>query len=336
MRQRHGGLYVISFSRIRVEGHDAPPPEALRPGQSLTWEGRALRVDGPADILPLGEPQGAAGLRRRAARALRRGEPEVGPEEVEEEIPAHSLMLTDGRGSWFCDIIAGAPGRPPLLLFAGAVPPAGRELWIVRAQVSAARGARAGGVVCFTPGTMIATEAGPRPVEALEEGARVLTKDNGPQPVLWLGRRRLSGARLAAMPWLAPVRLRPGALGDGVPDAGLTVSPDHRLLLRGPRAEALFGEAEVLAAAADLVDDRLILRDRGCRDVSYVHLLLPAHEIVFANGVETESFHPAMADAESVGDGLPGMAECLPPVAGYGPYARRILSASETAILSHS
>ena len=149
------------------------------------------------------------------------------------------------------------------------------------------------GVICFTPGTMILTDDGARPVESLTEGSHIQTKDNGCQEVIWVGRRRISGARLHAMPHLAPVRLREGALDKGVPDAGLLVSPDHRLVLRGARARALFNTDEVLVAARDLVNDSTIHRDRTLREVTYIHLLLPNHEIVFANAVETDSFHPA-------------------------------------------
>ncbi|MGZ9811143.1 Hint domain-containing protein [Pseudoroseicyclus sp. H15] len=333
MMQDHGGIYVISWAQIRVDGARAPSIANLRPGLPFGWSGHALRVDGPADILPLGPASGAEALRRRAALSVR-GAPIEAEDDGSDE--AEALIVTDGRRSWAGRLIASRPGRDPLLAFTGHVPPQTGELWIVRhRQAPGARPeARAGGVVCFTPGTMIRTDRGPMPVERLREGSRVQTKDNGFQPVLWLGHRRLTGARIAAMPWLAPVRLRPHALGDGVPDAGLTVSPDHRLLMKGARARRLFGEDEVLVAAADLVDDRLVLRERGRGDVTYIHLLLPAHEIVFANGVETESFHPATADKDSTGEGLHGMSVQLPTADDYGPYARRILSASEAAILA--
>ena len=115
------------------------------------------------------------------------------------------------------------------------------------------------GVICFTPGTLIDTPAGPRPVEALRPGDRVLTRDDGAQELLWVGSRRMSGARLYALPHLRPVRLgavrlgavrlRAGAFGLLRPAADLLVSPQHRLLVRGAAARALFNEPEVLVQA---------------------------------------------------------------------------------------
>jgi len=51
---------------------------------------------------------------------------------------------------------------------------------------------------------------------------------------------------------LAPVRLRPGVL-TGL-ERDLVVSPQHRVMFNGYRAELLFGEREVLVPARHLVD----------------------------------------------------------------------------------
>ena len=48
---------------------------------------------------------------------------------------------------------------------------------------------RAAGVPCFTPGTLIRTVRGDVPVERLRIGDMILTRDNGPQPLLWLATR---------------------------------------------------------------------------------------------------------------------------------------------------
>ena len=226
-------------------------------------------------------------------------------------------------------------------MFVAGLPPRDRDLWVVRHSLDAsARRAAAGGVICFTPGTLIRTETGPRPVETLIEGDRVQTKDNGCQALLWIGSRRLTGARLYAMPQLRPVRINAGALDQGVPDAGLVVSPDHRIVLRGPRARALFNCDEVLVTARDLLNDRTVVTDYTVRDVTYIHMLLPRHQIVFANAVETESFHPASAALATMDPAqLADLEARLPAVTSdphsYGAYARRVLSVSEAAILQH-
>jgi len=138
-------------------------------------------------------------------------------------------------------------------------------------------------VPCFVRGTRIKTDRGEIAVEALTEGDRVLTLDNGYQPIRWVGcARRIAQGRLA------PVRIRAGALGN---ERDLLVSPQHRMLLRGWQASLMFGEAEVLVAAKALINDRTILRQEG-GEVDYFHLLFDQHEIVFAEGAPSESFHP--------------------------------------------
>ena len=56
-------------------------------------------------------------------------------------------------------------------------------------------------------------------------------------------------------------------------------------------AEVLFGDSEVLIAAKDLVNDGSVTRQNGA-SVTYYHLLFDQHEIVFSQGLETESFLP--------------------------------------------
>ena len=143
------------------------------------------------------------------------------------------------------------------------------------------------------------------------------------------------------MPDLAPVRLLSDALGVEAPDAPLIVSPDRCILVRGPAAQALFGAAEVLVAARDLVNDRDIVVEHRIRALTYYHLLPEDHQIVLANGIAAESFHPASAALASTGWGdrrrlLDRMAILANDVLACGGYARRMLRRSEAAILRHN
>lgn len=148
-----------------------------------------------------------------------------------------------------------------------------------------------GQVPCFTPGTMIDTIDGGVLVEDLQLGQRVLTRDNGYQTVRWIGRTAIGRAQLRADPRLQPVRIAKGALGSGLPLRDMIVSPLHRMLITGRRAELLSGESEVLVAAVHLVGQpgitRLVL-DR----VIYLHVMFDAHEIILGDGAWTESFQP--------------------------------------------
>ena len=120
----------------------------------------------------------------------------------------------------------------------------------------------------------------------------------------------------------------------------LLVSPQHRMLVLGAAARALFNTPEVLVAAEDLINDSTITVDHSLREVTYVHILLPQHNVIWANGLETESFHPANASLDMVEAGQrEGLLGLIPGLEGnpfvYGDYARRNLSGSEAAILRH-
>jgi hypothetical protein len=147
-------------------------------------------------------------------------------------------------------------------------------------------------VICFTPGTRILTDTGYRAVDTLQPGDLIVTRDNGLQPLRWKGQRTVMGKGNTA-----PIRIACGALPqepqrqmrpmDGARD--LIVSPQHRMLLGGYNAQLLFGDSEVFAAATHLVDDTAITRLDGTL-VTYIHLLLDRHEVIFAEGLATESF----------------------------------------------
>lgn len=148
---------------------------------------------------------------------------------------------------------------------------------------------------CFARGTLIETLTGPVAVEDLRVGDLVLTKDNGEQPIRWVGGRHVPGSGNRA-----PIVFRAGTIGN---DRDLVVSQNHRVLLTGWKAEMLFGEAECLVAAKSLVNDETI-RLQPCEQVQYFHILFDRHEIVYSNGAATESFLPGNVGLNSLDKGL--------------------------------
>ncbi|MEZ5753327.1 MAG: Hint domain-containing protein [Paracoccaceae bacterium] len=176
------------------------------------------------------------------------------------------------------------------------------------------------GIPCFTAGTPIDTPGGPVPVEALRPGDLVLTRDNGPQPLLWSAMRRLTQADLLANPRLLPVEIAAGALGN---DLRLDVSPQHAILLCGPdRTERLFRAIHLARLKGGGVRQRM-----GCRGVTYVHLMFDRHQVLRSAGLWSESFYPgpqalaalnrpALEELEAL---FPGICAAI-----YGPTARDI------------
>ncbi len=190
-------------------------------------------------------------------------------------------------------------------------------------------------VACFTLGAMIQTERGEVAVEELQAGDRVLTRDHGLQPLRWVGRRDLSQTDLAREPRFSPIRIEMGALGSNLPARDMMVSPQHRMLVSGPRAELLFGDAEVLVAATHMVGMTGVQRVYP-RGISYVHILFDQHQIVCADGTWSESFQPGAQTLSGLDDAQRDEVLALFPHLRAGaayPSARLKLKAREAQVL---
>ncbi len=185
-------------------------------------------------------------------------------------------------------------------------------------------------VPCFVAGTLIETHEGKMPVEVLEAGDMILTRDQGYQPLRWIGQREM-----AATGKMAPIEIAANTFGQ---HSLLRVSPLHRILLQDEMAELLFGESEVLVAAKELVNDQTV-RVREGGDVTYVHLLFDRHQIVVSNGLESESFLPGgqitnLFEEEAIAEICALFPELDPQTGeGYSKSARRILRKYEAELL---
>ena len=146
--------------------------------------------------------------------------------------------------------------------------------------------------ICFVAGTRILTATGEKPVEALAAGDLVVTKDRGPQPLLWVGCTTFSAASLATRPNQAPIHIATGALAKNQPARPLMVSPQHRVLVSGPAVQRICGKKEVLIPAKALLERPGVSQMGPAKDVHYYHLLFGRHELVQAEGALCESFFP--------------------------------------------
>ena len=185
-------------------------------------------------------------------------------------------------------------------------------------------------VPCFVAGTLIRTPEGEVPVDMLRPGDLVMTQDDGAQPLRWIGHRRI-----AAIGDFAPIQIAANTFGR---HRALLLSPLHRVLIRDSLAELLFGEREVLIAARDLVNDRSVRRIEGGM-VDYVHILFDRHQVVFSEGLATESFLPGPQttrsfESEIVAEICTLFPEIDPQTgAGYSPAVRRTLKSYEARLL---
>lgn len=119
----------------------------------------------------------------------------------------------------------------------------------------------------------------------------MVTRDNGLKRIMWVGQRAFGYGDLTTTADLQPILVKAGAFGDGTPKHDMIVSPQHRFLV-GPKVSPLMGgDDEALVAARHLIDHRGI-RPASMLGVSYIHIMMNAHEVILANGTWTESFHP--------------------------------------------
>lgn len=175
-----------------------------------------------------------------------------------------------------------------------------------------------GAVPCFTRGTRVLTSRGPVPIEEIQLGDLLVTKNQGAQPVVWTGARRISG--LARRPHLRPVILQAQALGNSRP---IMVSPQHAFLLNGRLVRAKH--------LAEIWSDEIACVASHLSHVDYYHLMTPCHALIRAEGVWTETLYPG----EYLLDTMPPsfrrtIVDVFPPAATlqtYGPpvkpYAKR-------------
>ncbi|HBM58183.1 MAG TPA: hypothetical protein DD444_03195 [Citreicella sp.] len=157
----------------------------------------------------------------------------------------------------------------------------------------------------FSRGTAITLATGAQcPVEALRVGDMVLTRDDGPQPIRWIGQRtqRATGD-------FAPVLIRAGTLNTA---RDLLVSPDHRLFIYQREDRLGAGRAELLVRARHLVNGHSIRRVDG-GFVEYFQMLFDHHQIIYAEGIAAESLLvDSRTRAALPGELTPALAALLP------------------------
>lgn len=154
-------------------------------------------------------------------------------------------------------------------------------------------------LICFVRGTLIATPSGERLIETLKEGDLVLNDAGTSIKIRWIGSRRIEQLELARFPRLRPLRIPIDFFGPGRPHTALKLSPQHRIALGGWQLELLFGVPDALVPACHLLGvstqgSDTITTCENETSVEYFHLLFDEHELVYSNGLLTESYQPSV------------------------------------------
>jgi hypothetical protein len=134
---------------------------------------------------------------------------------------------------------------------------------------------------CFLKGTKIRTVEGERKIEDLAIGDLLPTMSGGLRAVQWIGRysRKKSDPSKAWVKDALPVRIDRSALAPNVPHADLYVTAAHSLLIDG-----------VLVPAELLINGATITRyEPESDELDFFHIKLESHDVVYAEGVPTET-----------------------------------------------
>lgn len=131
-------------------------------------------------------------------------------------------------------------------------------------------------VVCFVTGTKIRTPEGEKAIEELQIGDLISTS-NGAKALKFVCQSTRSFNELLAT-GKNPIRIAAGAFGA---TADLLMSPSHAINLEGSLIEA-----------GALIDHASVERvnEWNATELTYFNLELDQHELIWANGVATESY----------------------------------------------
>lgn len=153
---------------------------------------------------------------------------------------------------------------------------------------------------CASTSPLIATPKGERAITTMQVGDLVITRDNGIQPIRWIGVRKITAMRFAKSGYLHPILIRQGSLGANLPERDMMVSPNHRVLVTSDKTALPFDDRDVFVAAKHLtgVPGIDVIPSVG---LTYTHLLFDDHEVVLSDGIWTECFQPDRPSLDGIG-----------------------------------
>ncbi|SMP35093.1 Hint domain-containing protein [Shimia sagamensis] len=142
-----------------------------------------------------------------------------------------------------------------------------------------------------TPGKLIATPSGQKPVTELQKGDQVITRGHGIQEVSWIGHRKICERELQFFPKSVPVLIGQGAMGHGLPERDVLVGSSTRVLLTNRLLKPGHRKPGLLVAARYLTSFAGV-SIADCNSFCWTHFNFDRHELVLIDGIWIESFQP--------------------------------------------
>lgn len=147
-------------------------------------------------------------------------------------------------------------------------------------------------------GSLIATTDGEIAIEDLRPGMDVITAENGPQPVMWIGSMThmpdTNGARFLT-------RVTADRFADGAPPLDLLCGPGARLLHRPTGLRSMPDNKSVYTPLRDFVDGDSVIAIAPRMAVDTYHIALKRHATIRVGGLDLETFHPGMTVLDQMG-----------------------------------
>lgn len=148
-------------------------------------------------------------------------------------------------------------------------------------------GTTTGNTAGIAMGTIVLTLDGEIPVEHLNAGDRVITRDTGIATLRAVHMREVT---------FTPYKISADRLGDGRPVADTFVAADQHILVRGLLANALFNTDSAMVPVSRLADGEYIAK---CEEqtLRLYELEFDTAHVIYANGLEIASTVQKMAMA---------------------------------------
>ncbi len=165
-----------------------------------------------------------------------------------------------------------------------------------------------GGPLIGLAGTAsVRTPCGARRVENVRPGDLIVTRDNGLQAVRMVWTRTVTASDIAADPALAPIRLKPRAIGPMMPGKDLLLAAEHRVLVPGYRLANIPDTQSCLLPARTIAEmsDKAFL-DRSVAEVTFYNIVFDQHHVFCADGLPVESYLPTQKAVEELDEGVGG------------------------------
>jgi len=133
---------------------------------------------------------------------------------------------------------------------------------------------------CYLKDTLILTPDGKKKIQELNINDEIVNHDQKSIKIKWIGKQIINPV-FAKLNKELPIKISANAIDINIPERDLFLSPDHSIFLEG-----------LMINAKALVNGHTIYQVSEWKDdVEYYHIMTENHEIIYSEGVPSETLH---------------------------------------------